>query len=79
MSLILRWFHDGDVRYRAYFNTLVPSPDGRQLIIATRSGEAMDITLPRDRELEDFSEDELVNYARLLHGAPSRLEDAAAD
>lgn len=79
MSAILRWFHDGDVRYRAYFNTLAPAPDGKQLIIAARTGEAIDIVLQQDRELEDFTESELLGYARLLRGAATRLDDAAAD
>lgn len=78
MSAILRWFHDGDVRYRAYFNTLAPSA-GRQLIIASKTGEAIDIVLHQDRSLEDFSESELVSYARLLRGGSARLDDAAAD
>jgi hypothetical protein len=79
MSAILRWFHDGDVRYRAYFNTLAPSA-GRQLIIAARTGEAIDIVLPQDRQLEDFTDSELLSYARLLRPIPAeRLADAAAD
>lgn len=83
MSAILRWFHDGDVRYHAYFRTLEHEPAMRELIIATRDWQATDL-VPRARTLEDYSDAELLRYAqRLRDGLPEHarehLADAAAD
>jgi hypothetical protein len=83
MSAILRWFNDGDVRYRAYFRTSETAPDVRQLIVASRDGEAIDI-IEGDRRLEDFSYTELLAYARRLRirmqeQAEFATHDAAAD
>ncbi|HEX6309694.1 MAG TPA: hypothetical protein VFZ69_16075 [Longimicrobiales bacterium] len=82
MSAILRWFHDGDVRYRAYFRASPAAPTVRELIIASRDGEAVDVVAD-DRRLEDFSYAELLTYARRLreqlNGAGPRTTDAAAD
>jgi hypothetical protein len=83
MSTILRWFHDGDVRYRAYFRMSETAPRVRQLIVASPEGEAVD-TVEGDRLLEDFSHDELIAYARRLRvRMGENLErvtlDAAAD
>jgi hypothetical protein len=66
MSTILRWFHDGDVRYRAYFRTSESTPTVRQLIVASPRGEAVNV-VAGDRRLEDYSHDELLEYARRLH------------
>ncbi|HEX2168312.1 MAG TPA: hypothetical protein VHG09_13845 [Longimicrobiales bacterium] len=83
MSAILRWFHDGDVRYRAYFRTSDEAPSVRQLIIASSDGEAVDV-VEGDRNLEDFSYPELLAYAKRLRlerqaHAETVAMDAAAD
>ena len=82
MSTILRWFHDGDVRYRAYFRQAPDSPAVRQLIVASADGEAVDI-VEGERDLEDFTSTELLAYARRLqlHRRDAGLTamDAAAD
>jgi hypothetical protein len=83
MSAILRWFNDGEVRYRAYFRTADSDPSVRQLIIASRDGEAVDV-VEADRRLEDFSYSELLAYARRLRvemheRAALTAVDAAAD
>lgn len=82
MSAILRWFHDGDVRYHAYFRTLEHEPGLRELIIATREWQGADM-VSRDRTLEDFSDAELLRYAHQLRTGmrthDKRLADAAAD
>lgn len=82
MSAILRWFHDGDVRYRAYFRASPAAPTVRELIIASPEGQAVDIVAD-DRCLEDFTYAELLAYARRLreqlHAAQSEITDAAAD
>ena len=83
MSAILRWFNDGDVRYRAYFRTHESNPGVRQLVVASRHGEcAQDV--PADCALEDFSHSELLNLAcRVRVEMQERAElvavDAAAD
>jgi hypothetical protein len=79
MSVILRWFHDGNVRYHAYYSSLAPSPRGRQLIIASRDGAAIDIMTEPDRRLEDFSDAELISYARQMNVSNRVVMDAAAD
>ena len=79
MSVILRWFHDGNVRYRAYYSSLAPSPRGRQLIIASTTGETIDFVMQPDRSLEDFSDAELIAFARQIHTSGSLVMDAAAD
>src|SRR5690606_5036806 len=82
MAAILRWFHDGDVRYRAYFRASEAKPTVRELIIASPEGEAVDV-VEDDRRLEDFSHAELIEYARRLRaqvrGAHQGVGDAAAD
>jgi hypothetical protein len=79
MSAILRWFNDGNVRYRAYFRTTETTPSVRQLIIASRDGEAVDI-VEGDRRLEDYSYSELLAYARRLRiEMQVRAELAAMD
>lgn len=83
MSAILRWFHDGDVRYRAYFRTSDEAPSVRQLIVASCDGEAVDI-VQGDRQLDDFTYPELLAYAKRLRlEMQARSEtapmDAAAD
>ena len=79
MSAILRWFHDGDVRYRAYFRTSDAEPTVRQLIVASADGEAVDI-VQGDRQLEDFSYPELLAYAKRLRlEMQARAETAAMD
>ena len=83
MSTILRWFHDGDVRYRAYFRESPDSPAVRQLIIASADGEAVDI-VEGERHLEDYSYAELLAYATRLRlhmqeKAELTAVDAAAD
>jgi hypothetical protein len=83
MSAILRWFHDGDVRYRAYFRSVETDPAVRQLIIASADGEAVDI-VEAERCLEDFTYPELLAYARRMRiESQERAErvavDAAAD
>lgn len=83
MSVILRWFHDGDVRYRAYFRSSETEPATRHLIIASADGQAVDVEV-EDRRLEDFSYPELVSYAKRLRiEMQERPEltamDAAAD
>ena len=65
MSTILRWFNDGDVRYRAYFRTSESAPAVRQLIVASSDGEAADI-VEGDRQLDDYSYTELLAYAKRL-------------
>ena len=82
MSTILRWFHDGDVRYRAYFRTSDSTPAVRQLIVASPRGEAVNI-VAGDRRLEDYSHDELLEYARSLpiqteESDPSSVMNGAA-
>lgn len=83
MSAILRWFHDGDVRYRAYFRTSDEVPAIRQLIVASSDGEAVDV-VEGNRQLEDFSYTELLAYAKRLrlqmqaHSETAAM-DAAAD
>jgi hypothetical protein len=79
MSVILRWFHDGSTRYHAYYSSLVPSANGRQLIIASRDGEAIDLVMQPDRRLEDFSDTELIGYVRQMQAGSSPVLDAAAD
>ena len=83
MSAILRWFNDGDVRYRAYFRPSQDRPPVRQLIVASRDGEAVDI-VDADARLEDYSHDELLAHARRLRiemqaRADLSATDTAAD
>jgi hypothetical protein len=79
MSAILRWFNDGDVRYRAYFRASEAGPSVRQLIIATRDGEAVDV-VDADVKLEDYSHDELLACARRLRlQMQARAELSAID
>lgn len=83
MSAILRWFHDGDVRYRAYFRESPDSPAVRQLIVASADGEAVDI-VEGERRLEDYTYTELLAYAKRLRlhmqeRADLTAMDAAAD
>jgi hypothetical protein len=83
MSAILRWFHDGDVRYRAYFRASESAPSFRELIFASPEGQKIDI-VATDRSLEDYSYGELLDYARRLRAELQardnlRLSDAAAD
>jgi hypothetical protein len=83
MSAILRWFNDGDVRYRAYFRTSDAAPSVRQLIVASSDGEAVDI-VEGDRQLDDFSYPELLAYAKRLRiemqaRSETAVMDAAAD
>ena len=79
MSAILRWFNDGDVRYRAYFRASEAGPSVRELIIASRDGQAVDI-VDADRPLEDYSYAELLAYARRLRlQLQARAEHTALD
>jgi hypothetical protein len=79
MSAILRWFNDGDVRYRAYFRAVEPGSSARQLIIASRDGEAVDI-VDDNRPLDDYSYAELLAYARRLRlELQARAEISAVD
>lgn len=65
MAAILRWFHDGETRYRVYYRQSESSPNGRELIIASAHGEAADV-VDGNRRLEDFTSAELIAYARRL-------------
>ena len=83
MSAILRWFHDGDVRYRAYFRTPESAPAMRELIIASAYGQAADL-VAGNVTLEDLSDTDLLGYARRVRveaqvHAEATPTDAAAD
>ena len=77
MSAILRWFNDGDVRYRAYFRTHGSNAGVRQLVVASRHGEYADV-VSADCRLEDFSHSELLAYARRVRIETQERADLVA-
>ena len=81
MSAILRWFNDGEVRYRAYFRA--DESGVRQLIVASRHGQCVE-PVPAASRLEDLSHADLLAYARRVRletqdRAHVMAVDAAAD